>query len=227
MAHNKTILIIEDESAIADNIAIALKAEGYLPLHETLAHKGIEVLQTQSVDLVILDVGLPDTSGFEACKAIRQFSNVPIIFLTARSSEIDRVVGLEIGADDYVTKPFSPRELVTRVKLRLRTFDAPAAVQSQSDSPFSLDETSKTIQYHGKRLDLTAFEFGILRALINHPNRVYSREQLMASVRDMPEVSQARSVDNHIKSLRAKLSAITPEEQPIKTHRSMGYSLSL
>lgn len=231
MRTDNLILIVEDESSIADNLLISLKSEGFSCHHVSLAQEAIDYLQNHEASLVVLDVGLPDFSGFEACKAIRKFSTVPIIFLTARSEEIDRVVGLEIGADDYMTKPFSPRELCARVKLRLRDVERtkPVVVDSgssdDSSSPFVVDDHKKVIVYQGKQLELTAFEFGILKAMLEQTERVFTREQLISSVRNMPEVVLERAVDNHIKTLRAKLKAIDPSASPIKTHRGLGYSL--
>ncbi len=229
MKKESLILVVEDESSIADNVLISLKSEGFRCKHVSLAQDAVDVVKSDAVSLIVLDVGLPDFTGFEACKEIRKFSRVPIIFLTARGEEIDRVVGLEIGADDYMTKPFSPRELVARVKLRLRDFEQVESTDkdSESNDEFMIDETRKTITFQGVVLELTVFEFGILKALLGQPERVFSREQLIASVRDMPEVVLARAVDNHIKTLRAKLKDIDNSDSPIKTHRGLGYSIRL
>jgi two-component system catabolic regulation response regulator CreB len=221
----QTILIVEDESSIADNIVFALKTEGYRPIWKQLGLEAITVVRNDSVDLVILDVGLPDTTGFEMCKTIRSFSTVPIIFLTARSEEIDRVVGLEIGADDYVVKPFSPRELVARVRAILKR-TRPLAVTTQSGTAlFSLDEAKARITYCQQLLALTRHEYLLLKTLLSQPERVFSREQLMNLAWESPETSLDRTVDTHIKMLRAKLRAIKPDHDPIQTHRGMGYSI--
>lgn len=218
------ILIIEDERSIADTICYALETENFSTEWKTLGQEGIEYLKNATIDLVILDVGLPDISGFEVCKAVRAFSNVPIIFLTARKEEMDRVVGLEIGADDYVVKPFSPRELVARVKTILKRA-TPSVVESSSC--FDVDEGKARITYKGDVMDLTRYEYRLLKLLLSQPGRIFSREQLMEQVWEAPESSMDRTVDAHIKMLRSKLKNIEPKNDSIKTHRGMGYSLEL
>lgn len=224
---SKHILLIEDESAIADNIVYSLRAEGFEITWQTLGSAGMATLKNSQIDLVILDVGLPDGSGFEFCKSIRRFSEVPIIFLTARAGEVDRVVGLEIGADDYVVKPFSPRELVARVKAILKRTHKNSEASDTSESLFELDETRARIRYQGKALDLTRYEYLLLKTLLAQPERVFTRSQLMDSVWSAPEASLERSIDAHIKALRAKLKCIDADRDPIRTHRGLGYSLSL
>lgn len=219
------ILIIEDEAAIADTIVYALQTEGYQTQWHTLGVEAIDSIKNESIDLVILDIGLPDISGFEVCKQIRQYSQVPIIFLTARHEEVDRVVGLEIGGDDYVTKPFSPRELVARVKVILKRTQASIEPTVVEDQRFTLDAEKAQIHYKSTLLDLTKYEFLILKTFVQAPERVFSREQLMATVWDAPDTVTDRVVDTHIKTLRSKLKLITPEKDPIKTHRGLGYSL--
>jgi two-component system catabolic regulation response regulator CreB len=222
---NRNILLIEDESGIADNVIYSLEAEGYEVLWVNEGEKGIAAASEDNVDLVILDVGLPDMSGFDVCRYIRKSSDVPIIFLTARGDEIDRVVGLTIGGDDYVVKPFSPRELVARVKVILRRV-RPEPVPRKA-SAFKLDEEKRLITYGGCVLDLTTYEYGILCMLLKQPERVYSREQLMNAVWPSPEESFERAVDTHIKTLRAKLRSVDPSSTSLVTHRGVGYSLRL
>lgn len=219
------ILVVEDESSIADTLVYSLNRENYQTSWTTLGLEAIALCKKTPPDLILLDIGLPDCSGFEVCKAIRQFSDVPIIFLTARTEEIDVIVGLEIGADDYVGKPFSPREIIARVKtiLRRRTSAAPSA--NAPACAFSTDEVKMTIKYNGVRLGLTRYEYRILKTLIQHPERVFSRTQLMEHAWDAPEHSLERTIDTHIKSLRAKLKSICPEQELIYTHRGVGYSL--
>jgi len=228
------ILIIEDEPAIADTLLYALQTEGFTPHWCATGQAGLAALAAQDFTLVILDIGLPDGSGFEFCKTIRARSNVPIFFLTARSSEIDRIVGLEIGGDDYLVKPFSPRELTARVKAILRRTNghgtpAPAVEPISTPPPraptFVLDEARCRITYRAQALDLTRCEFRLLKTLFAHPGRVFSREQLMTAAWDEPAASFDRTVDAHIKTLRAKLRAIDPAADPIQTHRGLGYSL--
>ncbi|CAB3755424.1 transcriptional regulator [Burkholderia sp. MSh2] len=233
-----TILIVEDEMAIADTIVYALGTDGMQTVHCTLGQEALDRLRDTRFDLVVLDVGLPDLSGFEVCRRLRTFSDVPVIFLTARHDEIDRIVGLEIGADDYVVKPFSPRELAARVRVILRRFHRTAA-QEPAPAPapapvppaaavapgFTLDADGARVSWLGRPLDLTRYEFGLLALLVRHPGRIYSREQLMDLVWHEAFDSADRTVDTHVKTLRAKLRAIDPERDPIRTHRGMGYSL--
>jgi two-component system catabolic regulation response regulator CreB len=223
------ILIIEDETAIADTLLYALGTEGYAAEHCTLGEAGLSRLRQEAFDLVLLDVGLPDANGFDLCRRLRAFSDVPVIFLTARADEIDRVVGLEIGADDYVTKPFSPREVVARVRVVLRRL---ARTPREADlpvdaSPFHVEADKARIHYRGRLLDLTRYEFLILKHLLAHPERIYSRGQLMEALWAAPDHAMERTVDTHIKTLRAKLRAVWPEADPIRTHRGLGYSVSL
>jgi len=224
------ILIIEDESAIADALIYVLGTEGFAVQWCALAGEVLKAVQHSPPALVILDVGLPDQSGFELCRQLRTFSDVPVIFLTARKEEIDRIVGLEIGADDYVVKPFSPREMAARVKAILRRSRAPqqkqAEIAASSEAQvFQLDENRKRIRYHGSWLDLTRYEYLILSTLLRRPQHVLSRAQLMDAVWDDPGASFDRAVDTHIKGIRAKLNKIAPNEDPIRTHRGLGYSL--
>lgn len=223
----KHILIVEDESSIVENIRYALETDGFSTSWRSQGAKAIERLKQGGVDLIVLDIGLPDVNGMELCKQIRSWSTVPIIFLTARSDEIDRVVGLEIGADDYMVKPFSPRELSARVKAVLRRYAAHAPAQDTTAlcPGFELDADRCQISFNGAILDLPRYEFKILSLFIRHPGRVYSRDMLMDLVWDAPEMSMDRAVDAHIKNLRAKLRQAAPDKDPIKTHRGMGYSL--
>lgn len=175
------ILLVEDESSIADTVIYALETEGFQVKWHSLGMDALADLQ-QNADysLIILDVGLPDTNGFDLCKEIRHFSDIPIIFLTARNEEIDRIVGLEIGADDYVTKPFSPRELSARVKVILKRVNN-SIIQIQGQT-FTLDNAKAKISYYGQTLDLTRYEFLILKKLLQQPERVFSREQIISEV---------------------------------------------
>jgi two-component system, OmpR family, catabolic regulation response regulator CreB len=215
------VLIIEDEPAIAETLIYACKEAGIATTHCLLGHEGVTAIREQAFDFVVLDVGLPDINGFEVCKQIRTTSNVPILFLTARNHEIDRIVGLEIGADDYVTKPFSPREVVARIKVILRR----GQPQTHNDQAFVVDDVANRIQYRGQFLVLTRYEFLLLKTLIKQPNRVFSRDQLMDLVWVNAEETLERTVDAHIKTLRAKLKAIDAASETIVTHRGMGYSL--
>ncbi|HOX06274.1 MAG TPA: two-component system response regulator CreB [Planctomycetota bacterium] len=227
----KRILVVEDEPAIAETITYALSTEGFEPVWKATGREGLAALAAGGADLVILDVMLPDLGGFEVCREIRRSSSVPVIFLTARGAEVDRVVGLELGADDYVPKPFSPRELTARVKAVLRRSEEASPPKTKSvrkaarSAPFEVDAERCAIAYLGRTLALSRYEFKILRVLVERPGWVYSREKLMDMVWSDPGASMERTVDAHIKSIRAKLRAVRAEPDPIVTHRGLGYSL--
>ncbi len=218
------ILIVEDEPAIVDTIQYVLESDGFETICFLSGMPIVPFLTEHPADLILLDIGLPDINGFELCKEIRKTSPIPIIFLTARNDEVDRIVGLEIGADDYITKPFSPRELSARVKAVLRRTQHPAATPL-SVEVFQVNESKRQISYYAKVLDLSRYEYEILKTFIRRPGHVYSRNQLMDLVWDQPDTSLDRTVDAHIKNIRTKLRAIKPEKDPIVTHRGMGYSL--
>lgn len=220
-----TVLIVEDEASIADTIQYPLETEGYETLWVSTGKAAQSALDEHSIDIIILDVGLPDISGFELLKVIRQQSNVPVIFLTARNEEIDRVVGLEIGADDYVTKPFSPRELVARVKAILKR--STGSRIPTLHSAFHLDEGRAQIAFHGQTLALTRAEYTLLVTLLKQPGRVFERSQLISSVWSSNHPSDERVIDTHIKEIRAKLRQIDSNADPITTHRGIGYSVSV
>jgi two-component system catabolic regulation response regulator CreB len=228
------ILIVEDEPAIADTLVYALKTEGFAPDWRTTGREALAALAAEPFALVILDIGLPDLSGFEVCKQIRARSAVPILFLTARHTEVDRVVGLEIGGDDYVVKPFSPREVTARVKAILRrasTGGTPGTchligdIGPECEGKFAVDEERCLIRFQGAALTLTRNEYRLLKTLVARPGRVFSRDELMTAAWDDPGASFDRTVDAHIKTLRAKLRAVAPDADPIETHRGLGYSL--
>ncbi len=223
------ILIIDDEPSIVDNITFALETEGFSTVSFTTGGDGFNAFKTENFDLIILDIGLPDMNGFDLAKQIRSSSQIPIIFLTARSTEIDRVVGLELGADDYVTKPFSPRELSARVKAILRRAGSnhlpETQVAKQQNSDFVVDDKKKQISYHSQRIELSRTEYRLLNILLKSPGRVYSRNQLMDYAWEHSGISLDRTVDTHIKTLRRKLKVIFPEYDPIVTHRGIGYAL--
>lgn len=225
----KRILVIEDEPSILDNITYALRTEGFEPVCCSAGKDAIQILKENDISLIILDIGLPDITGFELLNEIRKKSTTPVIIVTARSDEIDRIVGLEIGADDYVVKPFSPRELTARIRAVLRRLspkeNPDAELKTANNSPFQLDDNRYLIRYYGEVLELSRYEFRLLRVLISHPGRVYSREQLMTHISENPEMSLDRSIDSHIKTIRQKLKSIRPDEDQITTHRGIGYSL--
>jgi len=228
----RNILIIDDEPSITDNIEYALGSEGFDCVSLHTGEEGMERLRRGGIDLVVLDIGLPDSNGFEVFAELRSFSRVPVIFLTARDSEIDRVAGLEMGADDYQTKPFSPRELVARIRAVLRRgrvashgMDSGAVV---SVGDFDLREEVGAVACRGVELSLTRQEYGILRLMILHPGKVFPRREIMNEIWESPDTSMERTVDTHIKTIRSKLRDAAPElPDPIATKRGFGYALYL
>lgn len=230
------VLVIEDEPSIADTLVFALEGEGFGVVWRRLGREGIEAATSESFDFVVLDVGLPDMSGFEVCKAIRKSSEVPILFLTARGEEIDRIVGLEIGGDDYVVKPFSPREVATRVRTILKRVSprtaadegsaAATARGTETGSDLTVDSERRAIAYHGVFLSLTAQEYRLLEHLARHPDRVWSRLQLLEAIGAEADPVYERNIDTHVKALRAKLRSIDGSRDPIRTHRGFGYSFA-
>lgn len=221
------ILLVEDEPAIADTLVYALKSECHEVNHVLSGGEALDLDEEINHDLAILDIGLPDMTGFDLCKRLRARRAIPVLFLTARDGELDRVLGLEIGGDDYVTKPFSPREVAARVKAILRrvgTFRDAVAVD-QSEDGLSIDEMTKKLKCRGRPCDLTAHEFKLVSVLIGAPGRVFSREQLLEYAWDDPGAVTDRTVDAHVKSLRAKLKVANDgAEEWIQTRRGLGYS---
>lgn len=236
------ILVIEDEPAIADTLVYALRTEGFAPEWCSTGRAGLEAFTRETCALVILDVGLPDMSGFDLCRELRTRATVPVLFLTARSGEIDRVVGLELGGDDYVTKPFSPREVTARVRAILRRTQGVQTDEKRTETAQSVchllsdkgsgsvglkvDGECKRATWGGVALELTRYEFRLLAVLASRPGRVWSRDELMSRVWEDPGASLDRTVDAHIKTVRAKLRAVAVEAgEAIVTHRGEGYSL--
>lgn len=220
-----TVLVVEDEPPIAETIIYALKTEGFAPVWHTTGSEALATLRRQPVALVVLDVGLPDMSGFDVCRELRRTQAVPVIFLTARSGEVDKIVGLELGADDYLAKPFSPRELTARIRAVLRRTQAPAAAAPRTPAIWHHDAERCRIAYRGQALELTRNEYRLLAVLVGAPGRVFSRDQLMEAAWPDPGAAMDRTVDAHIKLLRGKLRGVAPEADPIVTHRGLGYAL--
>ena len=227
----QVILVVDDEPSIADNIIYALTTEGFEAVYAPTGSEALDKLLAMSVDLIVLDIGLPDINGFELARQIRQRSAIPIIFVTARADEVDKIVGLELGADDYVVKPFSPRELSARVKAVLRrarnvaSDERPSAPPDELiHGPFKLDQIRYRVSYHGTALVLSRVEFRLLGALIEAPGQVFSREQLLDKAWEHGGISLERTVDTHIKTLRSKCKEISAHD-PIVTHRGLGYSM--
>jgi two-component system catabolic regulation response regulator CreB len=223
------ILIVEDEPGIADTLQYALRTEGFEPVWAATGEAGLAEARDHPPALVILDVGLPDGNGFDVFRHLRATSDVPVVFLTARSDEIDRVVGLELGADDYVAKPFSPRELVARVRSILRrAARAPAdpAAPPATSMPLVVDDGRRQIRYYGQLLELSRYEYGLLKTLAARPGFVFTREALLDRVWEQGTGSLDRTVDAHVKTLRAKMKQVAPDLEPIRTHRGTGYALA-
>ena len=222
------ILLVEDEPAIAQTVLYALRTEGFEARHCLTGGEALHAAREETFDLAVLDVGLPDIGGFALCRELRRLKSadgvdLPVIFLTAHDAEAERILGLEIGADDYVTKPFSPRELVARVRAVLRR--GRSAGSGAGANGFEHDAEGHRVRYRGRVLDLTRYEYGLLAALLQRPGAVLSRAQLMDRVWGDALDSGDRTIDTHIKTLRAKLRIVAPDADPIRTHRGLGYSL--
>ncbi len=214
------ILIVEDEPKLASLLADYLRASGFEP---SCISNGAEVVpwfREHKPDLILLDLMLPGRDGMEICKEIRSFSRTPIIMVTARIEEIDRLLGLEIGADDYVCKPFSPREVVARVKAVLRRTRDGQIVQVRG---LVLDEHGSRAMLHGRNLELTAVEFKLLQLLVANPGRIYGRQQLMDKIYPDERSVSDRTIDSHIKKLRRKIEAADPEARLIHSVYGVGY----
>ena len=228
------VLIVDDEPAIAETLSYALRAEGFMVDCCMLGSEALNRLASDSIDFVVLDVGLPDMTGFDVCRALRRHSDVPVLFLTARADEVDRIVGLELGGDDYVTKPFSPREVASRIRAISRRLHPENRVangeqthslgQPGKSAKFEIDPDGLRIAYHGQWLALTRYEYLLLALLLQKPGRILNRAQIMDNVWQDGGDSLERTVDTHIKTLRGKLRGIR-DEDIIVTHRGLGYSL--
>jgi len=221
------VLLIDDDVRLPELLSSYLGQNGVTLAHAPDGARGLALLDQGAWDAVLLDVMMPGMDGLEVCKRIRAKSNVPVIMLTARGDETDRVVGLELGADDYVAKPFSPRELVARVRSILRrSAKPPAAPPAAPLLPLTVDDGKRQIRFYGTPLDLSRYEFGLLQALASRPGHVFTRDALLARVWDDATESLDRTVDAHVKTLRAKMKLIAPTLEPIRTHRGTGYALA-
>jgi two-component system catabolic regulation response regulator CreB len=232
------VLLVEDEPAIADTLIYALETECFSVTHALTGADALAAAAREPHDFAILDIGLPDMTGLDVCRCLRETSPIPVLFLTARDGEMDRILGLELGGDDYVTKPFSPREIVARVRAILRrtgkvkqTFlPAPDKTDMLGEpSPSSLHHDPSAMRIHcaATTLDLTAHEYKLLLVLMEKPGRVFTRDQLLDHAWQDPGAVTDRTVDAHIKSIRAKLrAACAGAENLIETRRGLGYSLA-
>ena len=219
------ILVVEDEIKIAQLLHDYMMQAQF---NVTMLHDGaavIEELQSQTYDMVLLDLMLPVKDGLTLCKEIRVFSNIPIIMITARVEEIDRLIGLELGADDYICKPFSPREVVARVKATLRRYKSPDTETIKK--PIFLNEEKYQATVYGQAVELTAIEFNLLKVLSKEPGRIYSRAQLINQVYNDHRVVSERTIDSHIKKLRKKINCLNADSEIVQSVYSVGYKVEL
>ncbi|UWU93805.1 response regulator transcription factor [Bradyrhizobium sp. CB1015] len=227
MAHR--ILIVDDEGHIREVIRVALKKAGMDVIEARDGKEALLRFAADKPDLIVLDIGMPEFDGLDVCREIRKGSDVPILFLSARDEEIDRILGLEIGGDDYVTKPFSPRELVARVNVILRRLiprngEAKAGPTALTQGGLLIDPEQHVATFAGTPLKLTAIEFGILRAFLTRPTSVFNREQLMRAAYQLSIQVSDRTIDSHIRNIRAKLAALACDNV-IETIHGVGFKL--
>jgi two-component system response regulator BaeR len=217
---SEQILIVEDEIKLANLMSDFLTSHHY---QTHLIHHGDEVLswlESNKPNVILLDIMLPGQSGIELCKAIRKFSNVPIIMVSAKVEEIDRLLGLELGADDYICKPFSYAELVARVKAILRRVNT---TKEPINNAMTLDESTYSVNYKNSSIELTNFEFQLFKPLYSNPNRIYSRDSLMDTMYADQRIVSHRTIDSHIKKLRKKLDEVTQTDSVIQSVYGVGY----
>lgn len=217
------ILIVEDEKKIADLLRSYLEKSGFTVTSLEHGNQAVVHVQNKIPDLILLDIMLPGMDGTEVCRQIRKFSNVPIIMVTARVEEVDRLIGLELGADDYICKPFSPREVVARVRAVLRRIHPIREGQTLTLGMIVLDEEKHMTFINEQELKLTPIEFGLLKTLMTHPNRIFSRNELIRMVSGYDFEGYDRTIDSHVKNLRKKISGHLPDQQVITTIYGFGY----
>lgn len=201
----KKILIVDDESQIVEICRDYLKAAGYETVAASNGLQGVALSRREKPDLIVLDLMLPEMDGLDVCREIRRESNVPIIMLTARVDETDKLIGLELGADDYITKPFSPRELVARIRVVLRRVASPSDSDTIRAGNVELDRAHYEVHLSDKTVPLTSTEFEILATLMSQPGRIFSRAQLLTATHGVTFESLERAIDSHIRNLRRKL----------------------
>jgi two-component system response regulator BaeR len=223
----ENIMIAEDERKIADLLRDYLTSAGYVVACLDRGDRVVSRVRKDPPSLILLDIMLPGMNGMDVCREIRKFSNVPIIMITAKVEELDRILGLELGADDYICKPFSPREVVARVKAVLRRARAEPESRNIIVGPISLNEATRQVMAGEHLLDLTPSEFGLLKVLIGHPNRVFSRNELLDKVQGYQFEGYDRTIDTHIKNLRRKIAERLPGSRLIRTVYGIGYSFTL
>jgi two-component system response regulator BaeR len=221
------ILVVEDEPKIAGVLRDYLEQSNYTVACLERGDQVVDAIKAHPPALMLLDIMLPGVDGIEVCREIRKFSTLPIIMVTAKVEEIDRLIGLEIGADDYICKPFSPREVVARVKAVLRRTHSKEAPQMMTAGPIVLDENTRQVAVEETLLNLTPSEFALLRVLMAHPGRVFSRSELLDRVQGYQFDGYDRTIDSHIKNLRKKISDALPEQDLIITVYGVGYKLAI
>ena len=226
---SKQILVVEDEPKIAETLIHVLNEQDFEATRVATILEAREALQVNVFSAIVLDVKLPDGNGFEFCKELRKTNDIPILFLTSISDEVDKIVGLEIGADDYVTKPFSPREVSARLKAIIKRVKEPIPVNQNIQ--FKVDEEKKRIAYKGQLIETRPIEYEILKLLIKRPGRVFSRDEIIDYCwPDNPNMDSNRTVDTHIKTIRKKIGEIDPQTDPksiLKTSSKEGFYLDI
>ena len=222
----KHVLIVEDEKKLADILIAYLNNEQFRVTHYESGSGVSDWVKNNQPNIILLDLMLPDVNGKDLCKEIRQFSTVPIIMVTAMIDEIDRLIGLELGADDYVCKPFSPKEVVARVKAVLRRSEGDFN-QGEIYDAFEVNDETYSIKLHGDRLDLTPVEFRLLKMFIQSPGRVFNRDQILDNIFEDGRIVLDRTVDTHVKNLRHKLKRASPEHDYVRSVYGIGYSFEI
>lgn len=221
------ILIVEDEPKLATLLQDYLRASSFETENVADGNEAIPAIRRYQPDLVVLDLMLPGRDGLDICRELRQFSQVPVVMLTARVEEIDRLLGLELGADDYICKPFSPREVVARIKAILRRAGAAATAGRATQEALKMDPGAHSASLDGQPLDLTPVEFRLLHALASAPGQIFSRDRLLDHLYDDHRVVTDRTVDSHVKNLRRKLEAVRADGETIRSIYGVGYRLDI
>ena len=222
----KHVLIVEDEKKLAEIMIAYLNKEQFRVTHYESGSGVSDWVKNNQPNIILLDLMLPDVNGKDLCKEIRQFSTVPIIMVTAMIDEIDRLIGLELGAHDYVCKPFSPKEVVARVKAVLRRSEGDFN-QGEIYDAFEVNDETYSIKLHGDRLDLTPVEFRLLKMFIQSPGRVFNRDQILDNIFEDGRIVLDRTVDTHVKNLRHKLKTASPEQDYVRSVYGIGYSFEI
>lgn len=224
----KTILVVDDDPNIRDVVVFALEKANMDTAQASDGHQAMEMVQEGRYDLIVLDINMPEMDGLEACKALRKSSDIPVLFLSSRDEEIDKIIGFELGADDYLTKPFSPRELVARVKAILKRA---GGIQINEDTNIlvcgglNIDKNKHKASWNGNTVDLTATEFSIISGMAQHPDRVFDRDQIMSMAYSVSTYVSDRTIDSHIRNIRNKFGQQGCEKL-ITTLHGVGYKLT-